>query len=81
MQTALNPGVKLLLMVVVVTKRGVNLGKRQVRMLKVNFLWTPTMRNHIERHFDDLSVGYHQSKPRRAHRAVCGPLLGPQLQA
>jgi len=34
----------------------VNLGEREVRMLEVDFLGTPAVRNHIEGHFDVLGV-------------------------
>ena len=43
-QVALNLGVKLGLMVVVVAERGMNLGEGKNRMLEMDFLWTPAVR-------------------------------------
>lgn len=48
--------VELFFMIVVVTQCRVDLSQRKVRMLKMNLLGTPAVRNVVERHLDDFHL-------------------------
>jgi hypothetical protein len=54
--TALNLVVHLCLVIVIKAERGMDLRQRQMGMLKVDFLWTPSVGDHIHGNLDDFGV-------------------------
>jgi hypothetical protein len=55
-QAALDLGIELIFVVVVISQCGVYLSEGQVSMLKVDFLRAPTMGYHVQGNLDDLRV-------------------------
>lgn len=56
-QRRLDFRIKLGLVIIIKTQRGMDLSQRKMRMLEVDFFRTPAVRDHIQSDFADFGVG------------------------
>ncbi len=86
-ESSLDASIQFLAVVVVIRQRSMDLPKGEVRMLEVDFLRAPAVREVIEGNLDDLRVGVIDPRQssgiepdvRGGHRCVCGHFRSPEV--